>query len=30
MAKTNFWDNRQYYGLDLSVLKAKAVKEKFS
>lgn len=28
--KTSFWDNKNFYGLDLSVLKEKAIKEKLS
>ncbi len=29
-AKTTFWDNKNYYGLDLTCLKEQALKEKFS
>lgn len=29
-AKTNFWDNKNFYGLDLTCLKDQALKEKFS
>jgi histone-arginine methyltransferase CARM1 len=28
--KTVFWDNKNFYGLDLTCLKEKAVQEKFS
>ena len=30
MNKTTFWDNRVYFGLDLQILKDKAIQEKFS
>jgi type I protein arginine methyltransferase len=30
MNKTVFWDNKNYYGLDLTTLKEKAIREKFS
>ena len=30
MNKTAFWDNKNFYGLDLSGLKNKAIQEKFS
>lgn len=30
MNKTAFWDNKNFYGIDLTSLKEKAVNEKFS
>lgn len=30
LAKTAFWDSKNFYGVDLSSLKAKAIEEKLS